>query len=54
MLQGRKQTIWECLAKKLGREPTHKEACEEVKRILQDSTVDLATRGKLRFQKKRH
>jgi hypothetical protein len=50
----RKPTIWERLAKKLGREPTHKEACEEVKRILQESTVQLATKGKLRFQRKRH
>ncbi len=30
-------TIWNRLAEKLGREPTHKEACEEVKRILSES-----------------
>jgi hypothetical protein len=27
-------TVWEALTAKLGREPTHAEACAEVKRIL--------------------
>ena len=31
----RKPTIWEALAERLGREPTHAEACAEVRRILQ-------------------
>lgn len=30
----RKPTIWEALATKLGRQPTHAEACAEVRRIL--------------------
>jgi hypothetical protein len=30
----RKPTIYEVLKDKLGREPTHKELCDEVKRIL--------------------
>jgi hypothetical protein len=33
----RKPTIWESLAEKLGREPTHREACDEVKRILREA-----------------
>jgi len=32
-----KPTIWEALAEKLGREPTHSEACAEVKRILAEA-----------------
>lgn len=32
-----KPTIWEALAEKLGREPTHDEACDEVKRILAEA-----------------
>ena len=35
-----KQTIWESLAEKLGREPTHNEACEEVKRILAEANEE--------------
>ena len=30
----RKPTIWEALAARLGREPSHAEACAEVRRIL--------------------
>ena len=33
----RPPTIWQALATKLGRDPTHAEACAEVKRILNDS-----------------
>lgn len=29
-----KKTIWDCLAEKLGRQPTPQEAVDEVKRIL--------------------
>lgn len=46
-------TIWNTLARKLGREPTHEEAKAEVLRIMSDSTVDLAAQGKLRFQRGR-
>jgi hypothetical protein len=38
----RKPTIWESLAQKLGRDPTHKEACDEVKRILREATEERA------------
>lgn len=34
-------TIWNKLAEKLGREPTHAEACAEVRRILQETTAEL-------------
>ncbi len=47
-----KDTIWQDLAKKLGREPTHREACEEVRRILDDGLVDAAGKGKLPHQRK--
>jgi hypothetical protein len=33
----RPPTIWQALADKLGRDPTHAEACAEVKRILTES-----------------
>ena len=36
----RKPTIWEALAMKLGREPTHNEACAEVKRILEEAFIE--------------
>jgi hypothetical protein len=49
MTKERKPTIWEALAAKLGREPTHKEACDEVRRILFDegdaNPVNTAGRG---------
>jgi hypothetical protein len=35
----RKPTIWEALAARLGREPTHAEACAEVRRILDEGTT---------------
>lgn len=38
----RKPTIWEALAEKLGREPTHREACDEVKRILREAAAERA------------
>lgn len=47
-----KVTIWQALAEKLGREPTHAEACAEVKRILEKVTVELAEKGKLPHQRK--
>jgi hypothetical protein len=33
----RKPTIWEALAEKLGRDPTHAEAKAEVKRIISEA-----------------
>lgn len=52
-----KPTIWQALAAKLGREPSHAEACAEVKRILSEaneaSLVARATRGALPHQRKR-
>jgi len=36
----RKPTIWEALAEKLGREPTHKEANDEVKHILREASEE--------------
>ena len=47
-----KPTIAEALAEKLGREPTHRELCDEVARILDESTADLAAEGKLRHQRR--
>lgn len=44
-------TIWNVLARKLGREPTNAEAAAEVQRIMQEVTVDLASAGKLRHQR---
>jgi hypothetical protein len=56
MTKERKPTIWEALAAKLGREPTHKEACDEVRRILFDegdaNPVKTAGRGALPHQRK--
>jgi hypothetical protein len=46
-------TIWNRLAAKLGREPTHAEAKAEVERIMRDVTIDLASQGKLRHQRGR-
>ena len=49
----KRPTIWEALAAKLGREPTHAEACAEVKRILREALVERAEAGKLQHQRKR-
>ena len=46
-------TIWNRLAAKLGREPTNEEACNEVKRILDETLVARAERGQLAHQRKR-
>ena len=47
-----KTTIYSALRDKLGREPTHAELCDDVRRILQEVTVDMATRGKLPHQRR--
>lgn len=46
-------TIWNKLAVKLGRNPTNDEAKAEVKRILNEVTIDMAGKGKLTYQRKR-
>lgn len=46
------ETIWNRLARQLGREPTHAEAKAEVQRILDESLCDRDGRGELRFQRK--
>jgi hypothetical protein len=45
-------TIWDKLALKLGRQPTHAEAKAEVKRILEEALIDSAEKGKLPHQRK--
>ena len=49
----RKPTIWKALAKRLGRDPTHAEACAEVRRILDEGMVTRAEQGKLSWQRRR-
>lgn len=49
----RKPTIYEALAAKLGRVPTHAELKADVKRILAEGLIELAEKGKLPYQKKR-
>jgi hypothetical protein len=44
-------SIWDVLAKRLGREPTNAEATAEVKRLLSENTVKLAGEGKLSWQR---
>lgn len=46
-------TIWQNLALKLGREPTNQEASAEVRRILEDATIERAEKGKLKHQTRR-
>lgn len=46
-------TIWNKLAARLGREPTNAEVAAEVRRILDESNVLLAARGRLPHQRKR-
>lgn len=48
----RKPTIYEALAAKLGRTPTNAELKADVDRIKQEALVDLAGKGKLRFQRR--
>jgi ABC-type Fe2+-enterobactin transport system substrate-binding protein len=46
-------TVWNVLARKLGREPTNDEATAEVKRIFDKVTVEMAEAGKLPHQRGR-
>jgi hypothetical protein len=48
-----KQTIYEALRQKLGREPTNAEIKADVQRILEEAMVDRAERGKLSHQRRR-
>jgi hypothetical protein len=49
----RKPTIYEALKEKLGREPTNAEIKADVQRILEESMVERAERGKLAHQRRR-
>jgi len=44
-------TVWNRLAARLGREPTHAEAKADVLRILTEVRIDLASKGKLKMQR---
>jgi len=44
-------TIWNKLAARLGREPTNAEAAREVRRIMSETTVELADAGCLPHQR---
>ena len=45
-------TIYEALARKLGRKPTNVELKTEIKRIIQEAIIEQAEKGKLLHQKK--
>ena len=47
-----KPTIYEALRDKLGREPTDQELKNDVERIREESLIELATKGKLKFQRR--
>jgi len=47
------ETIWNALARKLGRQPTNAEAKAEIKRILQEALVERAGKGKLPHQRRK-
>ena len=49
----RKPTIYEALRQRLGREPTHRELCDDVRRILEDGMRERAALGKLRYQRRK-
>ncbi len=51
-LVGSKPTIYEALRSKLGREPTNPELRADVDRIKREALIDVATRGKLRHQRR--
>ena len=46
-------TIYEALKEKLGREPTHAELKADVRRILEEGTIERAEAGKLAHQRRR-
>ena len=47
-----KQTIYQALEAKLGRTPTNAEIKADVERIKTEALVELASKGKLRFQRR--
>lgn len=47
----RKPMIYEALAAKLGRVPTNAELKADVERIKREAIEELASKGKLRFQR---
>jgi hypothetical protein len=49
----RKPTIYEALMIKLGRHPTNAELKADVQRIKTEAIQELASKGKLPFQRKR-
>lgn len=49
----RKPTIYEALKAKLGREPTNAEIKADVKRILDEGLVEMAEKGKLKWQRRK-
>lgn len=49
----RKPTIYVALAAKLGRTPTMAEIKADVERIKREAIVELASKGKLPFQRRR-
>lgn len=49
----RKPTIYEALEMKLGRAPKDAELKADVQRILREGSEDLASKGKLPFQRRR-
>lgn len=48
----RKPTIYEALRIKLGREPTNAELKVDVARILEEGLIEMASKGKLRHQRR--
>jgi len=48
----KKPTIYEALKVRLGREPSHSELVAEVRRILLEGQIELASAGKLAHQQK--
>ncbi len=46
-----RESIWSALARKLGREPTNSEIKEECKRIMAEAIQDMASKGKLAYQR---
>jgi hypothetical protein len=44
-------TIYEALAAKLGRTPTNAELRAEIDRIKEEALIELASKGKLKFQR---
>ena len=47
-----RETIWQALTLKLGREPAHAEVKADVARILHEGTIERAGQGKLSHQRR--